>query len=146
MIDVRYTCDADNSSPELRWSSPPDGTETFALIMDDPDAPNGSFIHWVVYSIPGEVRHLPAGIPPQDSLPNKIRQGINGARKLGYFGPCPPQQDAPHRYRWTLYALRGCPPLEGKLQASTLLDKIRPHIIGTAIRQGVYRRATRQAG
>src|SRR5690349_20194258 len=110
-FDPRYTCDADNSSPELRWDDPPQGTAGFALIADDPDAPGGTFTHWVVYNIPAKVAHLPTGIPPQDTLPNGIRQGTNGQQKLGYAGPCPPPGDAPHRYRFRLYALKALPEL-----------------------------------
>jgi Raf kinase inhibitor-like YbhB/YbcL family protein len=98
IFDPRYTCDQDNSSPELRWQDVPPGTAGFALIAEDLDAPSGIFAHWVIYNIPPELLHLPAGIPPQESLPNGIRQGLNSFGKLGYSGPCPPARDRAHRY------------------------------------------------
>ena len=83
-FDPRYTCDFDNSSPELRWVGVPPETKGFVLIAEDPDAPGGTFTHWVVYNIPAHVHHLPAGIPAQETLPNGIRQGVNSFGKLGY--------------------------------------------------------------
>jgi len=145
-FDVRYTCDGDNSSPEIRWSAPPDGTQSLALILEDPDAPGGNFIHWVVYSIPPEVRHLPAGIPPQEELPNGIRQGINHLRKLGYFGPCPPHGASPHRYIITLYALKIPPSIEGRLTATQLRERIEGKILAQTSQVGHYARAARKAG
>jgi Raf kinase inhibitor-like YbhB/YbcL family protein len=145
IFDVRYTCDSDNSSPEIRWNDPPEGTTSFALVMDDPDAPGGTFIHWVVYDIPLAVRHLPAGIPSQEVLPNGIRQGLNTARKLGYFGPCPPQGDAPHGYRLTLYALNQRVEPEPRLTGEQLRDRIRNAVIAQIETMGRYGRA-RKAG
>ena len=145
-FDVRYTCDSDNSSPEIRWEHPPEGTQAFALIMDDPDAPHGLFIHWVVYSIPASVRHLPAGIPPQEVLPNGIRQGLNTARKLGYFGPCPPQSETPHRYRLTLYALRQPVDITGRTTGEELRRQIQDQILEQTQTIGLYARQTRKAG
>lgn len=145
-FDRRYTCDSDNSSPEVRWNDPPAGTDEFALIMDDPDSLHGTFIHWVVYRIPGSVRHLPAGIPPQELLPNGIRQGLNAARKLGYFGPCPPPGDLPHRYRLTLYALQGPVDLDSRLDGEQLLDKVLSRTVATAQVTGTYARHARRAG
>jgi Raf kinase inhibitor-like YbhB/YbcL family protein len=144
-FDARYTCDIDNSSPELRWSDPPERTAGFALIAEDIDAPN-SFAHWVVYAIPGTVTHLPTGIPPQDSLPNGIRQGLNGFGKLGYYGPCPPHGERAHRYRFRLFALRELPEFLPRLSRDALLDTIRGLIIETAELVGSYRRAIERAG
>src|ERR1700761_1188540 len=107
-FDPRYTCDIDNSSPELRWSNPPSGTVGYALIAEDLDHPK-QMAHWVIFNIPVVVQHLPAGIPPQESLPNGIRQGLNGWGKLGYSGPCPPQHSHPHSYVFRLYALSKLP-------------------------------------
>ena len=144
-FDVRYTCDAGNSSPEIRWNEPPQGTTCFALIMEDPDAPSGPFTHWVVYDIPAFVRHLPAGIPPQETLPNGIRQGLNTTRKLGYFGPCPPEGDQPHRYRLTLYALRNRISPRSRLTVEELRDEMRGDVLAQAETTGRYERA-RKAG
>ena len=145
-FDERYTCDSDNSSPEVRWNDPPEGTVALALIMDDPDAPHGAFIHWVVYAIPPSVRHLPAGIPAQESLHHGIRQGLNTAKKLGYFGPCPPQGDSPHRYRLRLYALKQTVEFEGRPNAEQLHERLQGRVLAQAETVGKYARKARKAG
>lgn len=143
-IDLRYTCDMDNSSPELRWEDVPNGTQTLALICEDPDAPRGTFVHWVVYQIPGNVRHLPAGIPPQDALPNGIRQGLNSNRKLGYTGPCPPEGDEAHHYFFRLYALSRTLPIPARANAQQIMECIQAEgpdvLLATAEVHGLYRR------
>lgn len=146
VFDPRYTCDLDNSSPELRWDNVPEGTSTFALVAEDPDARNGVFIHWVIYNIPSEVRHLPAGIPPQEALPNGIRQGLNSYGKLGYAGPCPPFEDSAHRYIFRIFALREISGLPARLRRDDLLQTIGPSIIGEAETIGRYQRAIQRAG
>lgn len=145
-FDPRYTCDFDNSSPELRWRNPPSGTEGFALVAEDPDAPKGLFTHWVIYDIPASISHLPAGIPAQESLPNGIRQGINSFGKLGYGGPCPPLGDAPHRYIFRIYALRLLPEIPARIRRDALLEIITPFIIATAQVTGKYQRILQKAG
>jgi Raf kinase inhibitor-like YbhB/YbcL family protein len=145
-FDSRYTCDSDNSSPELRWENVPTATTGFALIAEDLDAPASIFTHWVVYNIPQKVHHLPAGIPPQESLPNGIRQGINGLGKLGYAGPCPPIGDRLHRYRFRLFALNSLPEVPHRIQKEDLLHAIDPHRIAVAEIIGKYRRVLQRAG
>jgi Raf kinase inhibitor-like YbhB/YbcL family protein len=145
-FDPRYTCDIDNSSPELRWESPPEGTSTFVLIAEDVDAPAGVFTHWLVYNIPSDVHHLPAGIPPQESLPNGIKQGINSFGKLGYAGPCPPLQDRPHRYYFRLLALSQTPSIPQRVKRDELLATIEPFVISTAHIMGRYQRVAQKAG
>jgi Raf kinase inhibitor-like YbhB/YbcL family protein len=142
LLDPRYTCDLDNSSPELRWSDAPDETRSFALIVEDLDAHGGDgpLAHWVVYQIPGALRHLPAGIPPQDSLPNGIRQGVNGLQKLGYAGPCPPVGARPHRYVFRLFALREPVTLEHRATRAQLLEAIRPHVLAETSFEARYTR------
>ena len=144
-FDPRYTCDVDNSSPELRWADPPEGTRGFAVIADDPDAPGGLFTHWLVYAIPSEISHLPAGMPAQESLPNGIRQGINSAHKLGYSGPCPPPRDRAHRYILTLYALNAAIDLPSRATREELLRAISPHILATTDTTGRYERHMQQS-
>ncbi len=146
MIDSRYTCDLDNSSPELRWNNPPNGTAGFALIADDIDAPNGVFTHWIIYNIPESIHHLPAGIPPQDSLPNGIRQGINSFGRLGYSGPCPPTGDRPHRYFFRIYALSFLPELPRRIAREELISAISPHVLDQAEISGQYQRIFQRAG
>ena len=99
-----YTCDGADRSPPLRWDPPPPGTRSLVLVMDDPDAPMGRFIHWVLYAIPPDRTELPEGLPPQPSMEGIGIQGRNDFGRIGYGGPCPPPGPA-HRYRFTLYAL-----------------------------------------
>jgi Raf kinase inhibitor-like YbhB/YbcL family protein len=145
-FDPRYTCDLDNSSPELRWENVPEGTVGFALIAEDPDARNGVFTHWVIYNIPPDVRHLPAGIPPQEALPNGIRQGVNSYGKLGYAGPCPPMEDSPHRYVFRLFALSQLPALPSRLRRDDLLSSIEALILSESATEGRYQRHIQKAG
>jgi Raf kinase inhibitor-like YbhB/YbcL family protein len=141
IFDSRYTCDSDNSSPELHWSMAPEGTQAFVLIFEDLDV-SPSYIHWVVYRIPTNLQHLPAGIPPQDLLPNGIRQGVNSNRKLGYFGPCPPVGDTAHRYVFRLYALSEALDIPSRRTAQEVRDVISPYVLEMAELQGVYSRAS----
>jgi len=103
-IPKKFTCDGDDTSPQLEWVAPPAATQSFALTVVDHDAPMGSFVHWVLYDLPPETRSLPEGVPKQDQLPDNSRQGQNDFDKVGYGGPCPPQGSS-HRYTFSLYAL-----------------------------------------
>lgn len=103
-IPKKFTCDGADGSPQLSWTEPPTGTQSLALITDDPDAPSGTFTHWVLFNLPASTRSLAASVSKIDELPNGARQGRNGFRKIGYGGPCPPP-GKPHRYCFTLYAL-----------------------------------------
>lgn len=103
-IPSRYTCDGDDSSPELSWQSAPAHTQSFALTVIDKDAPSGPFVHWLIYNIPPQKHQLPEGLSKQPELPDGSRQGQNDFQKVGYGGPCPPGK-SPHRYVFTLYAL-----------------------------------------
>ena len=102
-IPEKYTCDGDDVSPPLEWGPAPEGTVTWALICDDPDAPTGTWVHWVVYNLPADVSDLPENIPPEKELDNGGQQGMNDFQKIGYGGPCPPRGE--HRYYFKLYAL-----------------------------------------
>lgn len=97
-IPRRYTCDGEGEPPHLEWQSPPAGTRGFALVMDDPDAPGGTFTHWMLYDIPGSARELPDAMAHGRSLRNDFGRS-------GYGGPCPPRGHGPHRYFFTLYAV-----------------------------------------
>jgi hypothetical protein len=103
-IPVVFTCDGRDTSPALEWSDPPAGTASFALIADDPDAPGGTWVHWVIYDLPPAARELPEGVHPGGELPSGARQGRNDFGRIGYRGPCPPRGPA-HRYFFRLYAL-----------------------------------------
>jgi Raf kinase inhibitor-like YbhB/YbcL family protein len=99
-----YTCDGANQSPELSWPEPPAGTRSLALIVDDPDAPSGTFHHWGVFNIPADQRSIARGAGNGGSNTNFV-QAVNDSGKSGYMGPCPPKGHGPHRYRFKLYAL-----------------------------------------
>ncbi len=103
-IPKKFTCDGPDVSPKLVWNEPPAKTQSFALIMDDPDAPVGTWVHWVLFDLPGDTKELAEGVPKQEQLANGARQGRNDFGKIGYGGPCPPPGN-PHRYFFKLYAL-----------------------------------------
>lgn len=105
-IPKKFTCDGPDVSPALAWNDPPAGTQSFALIADDPDAPVGTWVHWVLYDLPAEARALAENVPKQEQLANGARQGRNDFGRIGYGGPCPPP-GKPHRYLFKLYALDG---------------------------------------
>jgi Raf kinase inhibitor-like YbhB/YbcL family protein len=100
-----YTADGTDLSPPLKFEAVPEGTKALALICDDPDAPMGTWVHWVLYDVPGIARGLPEGIPTAPTLPDGSRQGKNSWNRIGYGGPSPPPGRA-HRYFFRLYALR----------------------------------------
>lgn len=104
-IPKKFTCSGQDVSPELTWSDAPSGTKSLALIVDDPDAPAGVWVHWVLYDLPAETHELPESMPKDRELHSGARQGKNDFGKIGYGGPCPPSGPA-HRYFFKLYALR----------------------------------------
>jgi len=104
VIPEQFTCDGNDISPQLLWTDPPKGTESFALIVDDPDAPAGTWVHWLLYDLPAQTRDLPENVPKERTLTNGAHQGRNDFGKIGYNGPCPPS-GKPHRYFFKLYAL-----------------------------------------
>ena len=103
-IPEQYTCDGADVSPPLSWSEPPPGTKSLALIVEDPDAPNGAWTHWVVFNIPPTTRSLPGGITSDDTSEALGTQGKNCWHDIGYGGPCPPE-GTEHRYFFRVYAL-----------------------------------------
>src|SRR5205085_10030512 len=108
-IPSKYTCDGENVSPPLAWDGAPDTAKSLALIVHDPDAPAGDWVHWVVFHLPPSVSELQEHVPPSESLPNGAMQGRNDFKKIGYGGPCPPSGS--HRYLFRLYALDTALPL-----------------------------------
>ena len=138
MIPEKYTCDGTDISPALAWSDVPDGVKTFALVCDDPDAPVGDWVHWVIYNIPGEVRSLPERLPAADSLADGTCQGINDFRKSGYGGPCPPR--GVHRYYFRLYALDVEFQADGNMTMKNLLHTVEGHVLAEAVLMGRYKR------
>lgn len=103
-IPLDYTCDGANRSPQLAWSQPPAATRALALTVTDPDAPFGTFTHWVLFNLPAATLSLPEDVPTNSQLPDGTLQGRNDFSNTGYGGPCPPRGST-HRYVFTLYAL-----------------------------------------
>lgn len=138
-IPKKYTCDGSDLSVPLTWTDPPAGTKSFALIADDPDAPMGIWVHWVLYDVPAEVRQLAEDVPKNETRMDGSKQGINDFERIGYGGPCPPP-GKPHRYFFKLYALDkkiGLPPRATK---SKMMDAMKNHILAEAQLIGVYKR------
>ena len=138
-IPTKYTCDGQDVSPPLAWSDLPSGTQSLALIVDDPDAPGGTFTHWVLFNIPSDSRELSEAVPTQAQLPSGARQGRNDFRRIGYGGPCPPP-GRPHRYQFTLYALDKPLDLEAGVAKDRLLKAMQGHIVGEGQLTGIYQR------
>ena len=138
MIPKKYTCDDVDVSPPLEWGDVPEGTKSLALICDDPDAPMGTWVHWVLYDLPPSVKQLPENIPPQKTLENGAKQGTNDFRKIGYGGPCPP--GGTHRYYFKLYALDTELNLDPGKTKAELLKAMEGHILAQGQLMGKYRR------
>ena len=138
MIPAKYTCDGDNVSPPLEWTHLPAGTKSFALIVDDPDAPVGTWVHWVVYNIPPEMRKLDEDIKSERQFPTGMRQGNNDWPKIGYGGPCPPS--GTHRYIFKLYAIDILLDLRPGATKIQVLQAIKGHVLAEAQLMAKYRR------
>lgn len=138
-IPVRFTCDGENLSPALSWSAPPRETQSLALIADDPDAPVGTFVHWVLYDLPATARELPEGVPATAELATGGRQGTNDFRRMGYGGPCPPP-GKPHRYFIRLYALDHRLDLPAGARRQQVDQAMKGHILEQAEVMGRYQR------
>ena len=139
VIPKKYTCDGADLSPALSWDDAPAGTQSLALIVDDPDAPMGTWTHWLIWNIPAKATLLPEDTPKMNLLDNGARQGGNDFKRIGYGGPCPPP-GKPHRYFFKLYALDAR--LEAKAGAvrSELEPALQPHILAQAQWMGTYGR------
>jgi hypothetical protein len=138
-IPKKFTCDGPDLSPALTWGDPPAGTESFALIMDDPDAPVGTWVHWVLYDLPETARALAENVPKSEELSGGARQGRNDFRKIGYGGPCPPS-GAPHRYFFKLYALDAKLNLKAGATKADVERAMKGHILAQAELMGRYQR------
>ncbi len=138
-IPVEFTCDGPDRSPALAWSGAPAGTKSFALVCDDPDAPVGTWVHWVLYDLPGTAAGLPEGVPKDRELRGGGRQGTNDFRRIGYGGPCPPP-GKPHRYFFKLYALDTTLGLAAGATKQQLLDAAKGHVLAEAQLMGTFGR------
>jgi Raf kinase inhibitor-like YbhB/YbcL family protein len=138
-IPPRFTCDGKNVSPALSWSGAPQDTQSYALIVDDPDAPGGDFAHWVLYNLPAEGQDLPEAVAKTERPEIGGLQGKNDFGDIGYGGPCPPPDD-PHRYRFSLYALDELLELGPGASKQDVLDDMQDHVLGEAQLVGSYER------
>ncbi len=142
-IPGKHTCDGVDVSPPLAWSGTPAGTRSVALIADDPDAPGGTWVHWVLYNLPAEVSELPENIAKVESLDlGGARQGRTDFRRPGYGGPCPPPGPA-HRYFFKLYALDTRLELKAGAQKKDVEAALEGHALGSAQIMGTYARQRR---
>jgi Raf kinase inhibitor-like YbhB/YbcL family protein len=134
IIPTQYTCDGADQSPALSWSEPPEGTKSLALVVDDPDAPSGTFRHWGAYNIPASTRSIAAGQTVGS-------QAVNDFGKSGYGGPCPPKGHGPHHYRFKLFALDvDRLSLSANAKVSDVEGAAEKHILGRAELTGTYER------
>jgi Raf kinase inhibitor-like YbhB/YbcL family protein len=138
-IPKNYTCDGSDISVPLNWTDPPAGTNSFALIADDPDAPRGTWVHWVIYDLPARARDLSEAIAAREKLDNGSKQGKNDFGRIGYGGPCPPSGPA-HRYHFKLYALDQMTGLSTGATKQQLLDAMKGHTLAQAELIGTYTR------
>jgi Raf kinase inhibitor-like YbhB/YbcL family protein len=138
MIPVVHTCDGEDSSPPLSWSGVPDGTKSIALISDDPDAPRGTWVHWVLFNIPPDVTELPAEMPSDEKLENGAVHGITDFGRPGYGGPCPP--GGTHRYFFKVYALDTKLDLGPGAKKKDLLAAMGGHVLAEGQLMGRYSR------
>jgi Raf kinase inhibitor-like YbhB/YbcL family protein len=138
-IPKQYTGDGVDQSPPLRWSEPPSGTKSIALICDDPDAPRGTWVHWVLFNLPTQTRELEEGVPTTATLPSGAKQGKNDFGNLGYGGPAPPKGKE-HRYFFKLYALGVAVDLTAGATKAQLEGAMKGHILAQGQLMGTYKR------
>ncbi len=138
IIPPKYTADGENVSPPLVWTNAPDGTKSFALICDDPDAPVGDWVHWVIYDLPSDVTLLPENVPSDQSLEGGAVHGLNDFGRYGYGGPAPPS--GTHRYFFKLYALDTVLNRNPGLRKNELLKTMEGHILAKGQLMGRYSR------
>ena len=138
MIPAKYTCQGQDISPPLKWEAVPEGTVSIALICDDPDAPMGTFVHWVLYNLPGNTNELAEDIPREKTLPNGAKQGMTDFGRVGYGGPCPPS--GTHRYFFKIYALDAKLDLPDGAGKSQLVQAMEGHIIAQGQLIGKYKK------
>jgi hypothetical protein len=139
VIAADFACTGADRSPALSWGNAPPTTKSFALVVDDPDAPGGTFIHWIAYNIPANVKSLPAGVPQSREVAGGGTNGINGFDHIGYNGPCPPPGEK-HRYRFRLFALDSTLSPDDKADAAAIESAMKGHVLATAELVGTFQR------
>jgi Raf kinase inhibitor-like YbhB/YbcL family protein len=138
-IPAEYSCSGANRSPALQWSGAPAGSGSFALIVEDPDAPSGTFIHWVVFNLPADATGIAADAPKTPKLADGAMQGTNGADQIGYMGPCPPPGKV-HHYHFELFALDSKLDSQPGIDASALHTAMQGHIKANTEIVGTFER------
>ncbi|MGA7722501.1 MAG: YbhB/YbcL family Raf kinase inhibitor-like protein [Ignavibacteriaceae bacterium] len=139
-IPAKFSCEGANISPQLHWSNAPKDVKSFAIIVDDPDAPGGDFVHWVIYNIPGNLNELHEDVTPSRNIPDEVKLGTNGFGRISYGGPCPPA-GKPHRYFFKIYALDTVlHHLESGATKQELLSAMNNHILAEGHLMGKYQR------
>jgi Raf kinase inhibitor-like YbhB/YbcL family protein len=138
-VPVEHTCEGNGSSPGLAWSEVPVNTRRFALVCDDPDAPRGTWVHWLLFNLPADAVELAPAVPPAPELPSGARQGINDSGNVGYGGPCPPR-GRPHRYFFRLYALDCTLNLAPGVKRPDLDQAMAGHVLADATLMGTFQR------
>jgi Raf kinase inhibitor-like YbhB/YbcL family protein len=139
MIPARYTCKGEDISPPLSWSNAPRGTISFAVLVDDPDAPVGDWVHWVLFNLPETTTELAEGQPRNFKLLSGAVQGLNDFGRAGYGGPCPPP-GKPHRYVFKVYALDTMLDLDSKARKKDLLRAMEGHVLAQGELVGIFQR------
>ncbi|OGP13677.1 MAG: hypothetical protein A2054_03605 [Deltaproteobacteria bacterium GWA2_55_10] len=140
-IPKKFTCEGENLSPQIKWGEPPEGTKSYALVVEDPDAPMGTFVHWVVFDLPSDVRELERGVGSNGAGSNGIKQGLTDFGQTGYGGPCPPKGHGRHRYNFVLKAL-DVPSLElpDGAKKSEIERATRGHVLAETRLTGIFQR------
>ena len=138
-VPVEHTCEGSGSSPGVAWSEIPVDTRSFALVCDDPDAPRGTWVHWVLFNLPADAVELAPAVPPAPELPSGARQSINDSGNVGYGGPCPPRGRR-HRYFFRLYALDCTLNLAPGVKRPDLDQAMAGHVLADATLMGTFQR------
>ena len=138
LIPSKYTCDGKNISPSLSWDKPSDEIKRFSIIVEDPDSPGGTFVHWIVYNIPSNIKNLPEDITPIKNIPDEVLLGTNSYGHIGYSGPCPPS--GTHRYIFKIYGLSNAVHLEAGAEKGELMRAMQKYIITEGELMGKYKR------
>ncbi|HTX19767.1 MAG TPA: YbhB/YbcL family Raf kinase inhibitor-like protein [Bacteroidota bacterium] len=137
-IPKKFTCDGENVSPAVEWSGVPATAKVIVLICDDPDAPRGTWVHWVLFNVPASTKGLAENFSHKSNLPDGSRQGINDSHEIGYDGPCPP--GGVHRYYFKVYALDKAVNLESGATKAQLLRAMEGHVVAEGVLMGRYKR------
>lgn len=138
-IPQKFTCQGANVSPPLQWSAAPEAAKSLVLICDDPDAPVGTWVHWVIYELPARSTGLPEGVPATETLDTGARQGVNDFKRIGYGGPCPPPGGR-HRYYFRIYAVDTHVALKPGATKQDVLRAIQHHVLAEGVLMGTYQR------